>query len=61
MDIILNNPFRVLGVPVNASERKIKKNIQDFIENEIALKIVNEQIKNNTLFVDIKNKKIIAR
>lgn len=41
--------------------RYIKKNIQDFIENEIALKIVNEQIKNNTLFVDIKNKKIIAR
>jgi len=30
LDIILNNPFRVLGVPVNASERKIKKNIQDF-------------------------------
>ena len=30
MDIIINNPFRILGLPANASEKYIKKNIDNF-------------------------------
>ena len=30
METIVNNPFRILGLPVNAAERTIKKNIQNF-------------------------------
>lgn len=30
MDIVLNNPFRFLGLPVNSPEKSIKKNIQNF-------------------------------
>ena len=41
--------------------RYIKKNIRDFIENEIADKIAHNKIKNNTLKFDIKNNKIISR
>jgi len=41
--------------------RYIKKNIRDFVENEIASKITYNQVKKNTLFVDVKNDKIFSR
>ncbi|KKP68835.1 MAG: ATPase AAA-2 domain protein [Candidatus Moranbacteria bacterium GW2011_GWE1_35_17] len=38
--------------------RYIKKNIRDFVENEIADKITYAKIKNNALKLDVKDKKI---
>ncbi|MFA6183474.1 MAG: ATP-dependent Clp protease ATP-binding subunit [Parcubacteria group bacterium] len=40
--------------------RYIKKNIRDFIENEIADKITYNKIKNNALAIDVRNKQIIS-
>jgi len=41
--------------------RYIKKNIRDFVENEIADKITYNKIKKNSLKLDIKDKKITSK
>ncbi len=41
--------------------RYIKKNIRDFVENEIAYKLTHNKIKKNALNIDVQNKKIISR
>lgn len=41
--------------------RYIKKNIRDFVENEIADKLAYDKIKNNKIHLDVKDKKIISR
>lgn len=41
--------------------RYIKKNIRDFVENEIANKIAYNKIKKNTIYLDIKDKKVVSQ
>ena len=52
MEIILNNPFRILGLPVNSSEKIIKKNIQNF---EIYLSVGQQPKRQETDFIFMGN------
>jgi len=48
MNIILTNPYRFLGIPVNSSEKLIKKNIQNF---EVFLSIGQQPKAQETDFI----------
>lgn len=49
------------SVSAEKGARYIKKNIRDFVENEIAQKIAYDKIKNGTLKLDVKDNKVISR
>jgi len=49
------------GSSTEKGARYIKKNIRDFVENEIAAKIAQNQIKNNSISIDVKNERIFSR
>ena len=56
MDFLLKK-----NVSSEKGARYIKKNIRDFVENEIATKIAYRKIKKNNIHIDIKDKNVVSR
>lgn len=49
------------SISTEKGARYIKKNIRDFVENEIADKVIYTKFKNSTLRLDVKNNKVTSR